>query len=185
MQTQPEDGEERQIFVAQQKLKQLNLIDITEEQDDIALYDEEKMKNEQDTSDNIYKFLFPKSREEENNDEYHRLPWFDVRVLDDGCVIGGTIPRKGQLQWFVTKLAQHKKVQVTPNPLKKRKVFVRYPWFVYTGIFPDNREIVVANLADNDQPQLILHIDGQIICFFGYDGRNMIEYLSRNDTGHF
>ena len=58
---------------------------------------------------------------------------------------------------------------------------MKYPWFVYTGIFPDNRELVVANLADDDCPQLILHIDGQFICFFGYDGRNMIEFLNLNN----
>ena len=81
-------------------------------------------------------------------------------MMGDDCVIGGTIPKEGQLQWFVTKLAPLKKVKVTPKSLKKRKVFVKYPWFVYTGIFPDNRELVVANLADDDCPQLILHIDG-------------------------
>ena len=67
---------------------------------------------------------------------------------------------------------------MVPKKLKKRKVFVRYPWFVYTGLFPDNRELVMANLADDDLPQTIIHIDGQLINFFGYDGRNRIEYLN-------
>ena len=79
MQKQAQDAEERQIFVAQQKQKEFNLIDITEEQDEIALYDEAKMKNEKDTSDNIYKFLFPKDRQDEiNEEELARFPWFDV-----------------------------------------------------------------------------------------------------------
>ena len=93
MQKQAQDGEERQIFVAQQKQKEFNLIDITEEQDEIVKYDETRMKNEKDPADNIYKFLFPKDREEKFNEELPRLPWFDVQVLGDGCVIGGTIPR--------------------------------------------------------------------------------------------
>ena len=52
--------------MAQQKLKEFNLIDITEEvEDEITVYDDVRMKNEKDKSENIYKFLFPKNRSDE------------------------------------------------------------------------------------------------------------------------
>ena len=73
-------------------------------------------------------------------------------MLNDDCIIGGMIPKHGELQWFVTNLTMKKKVRVSLKSLKKRKVFVKYPWFIYTGLFPDNREMVIANLADDDCP---------------------------------
>ena len=41
---------------------------------------------------------------------------------------------------------------------------------VYKGFVPDNREIVLVNLADKEQPQKIIHLyDKQFICFVGHN----------------
>ena len=96
---------------------------------------------------------------EKNRHEYTRWPWFEALVLEDS-MIGGIIHEDGALEWFEEELSQTRVVNVVPRKLRKRKVFVKYPWFVYTGLFPDNRELVMANLADDDLPQTILHIDG-------------------------
>ena len=97
--------------------------------------------------------------DEKNRYDYTRWPWFETLVLEKS-MIGGIIHENGALEWFEEDLTKNRAVQVKPKKLKKRKVFVRYPWFVYTGLFPDNRELVMANLADDDLPQTILHIDG-------------------------
>ena len=75
-------------------------------------------------------------------------------------MIGGTIQDDGTLAWFETNLVKNRTVKVATKKMKKRKVFTRYPWVVYTGLLPDNRELVMANLADDDYPQTILHLDG-------------------------
>lgn len=34
-----------------------------------------------------------------------------------------------------------------------------YPLMVYKGFAPDNRELVMVNLADEESPQLIIHLN--------------------------
>lgn len=75
-------------------------------------------------------------------------------------MVGGMINEDGALEWFEEDFIKTRIQKVVPKKLKKRKVFVRYPWLVYTGLFPDNRELVMANLADDDLPQTIIHLDG-------------------------
>ena len=52
-----------------------------------------------------------------------------------------------------------------------------YPFVAYSGITPDNRELIIANLADNESPQRIFHLyqnnieikggTPEFICFVG------------------
>jgi hypothetical protein len=49
-------------------------------------------------------------------------------------------------------------------------VQVDYPLLVYKGYMNDNRELIMANLADWEQPQKIIHLyDMQFICFVGHN----------------
>ena len=106
-------------------------------------------------------------------------------MVTENRIIGGVIHENGKLQWFDTEMNTEEIVKVSFKSLRKRNVFVVYPWLAYTGLLPDNRELVFANLADEDCPQIILHIDGQFVCFFGYDERNKLEYLNLEGDGKF
>ena len=46
---------------------------------------------------------------------------------------------------------------------------IMYPIVAYSGLAPDNREILFANLSDNEYPQQILHLpdECQFVCFVG------------------
>ena len=49
------------------------------------------------------------------------------------------------------------KKTVQENKLWKKTV-LSYPFLFYTGLTPDCREIVIANLADTNQPQKIIRL---------------------------
>lgn len=42
---------------------------------------------------------------------------------------------------------------------------ISYPLVAYSGITPDNREVILGNLADREYPQLVIHLPGILICF--------------------
>lgn len=47
---------------------------------------------------------------------------------------------------------------------------IDYPLMVYKGYTPDNRELILVNLADKEQPQKIINLyDMQFICFVGHN----------------
>ena len=56
---------------------------------------------------------------------------------------------------------------------------------VYKGFAPDNRELVMVNLADKEHPQKVLHLfDRQFICFVGHnyaDREAKIGFLTLNN----
>lgn len=58
---------------------------------------------------------------------------------------------------------------------------------VYKGFVPDNREIILVNLADKEQPQKIIHLyDKQFICFVGHnfaDREAKIGFLALDSEG--
>ena len=48
---------------------------------------------------------------------------------------------------------------------------IDYPLMVYKGYVPDNRELVLVNLANLNDTQTILHLkDMQFLCFVGHNG---------------
>ena len=63
-------------------------------------------------------------------------------------------------------------------------VNIDYPLMVYKGFAPDNREIIMANLADKQNPQKVLHLyDCQFISFVGHNYANReakIGFLALN-----
>ena len=55
------------------------------------------------------------------------------------------------------------KETVKPKPILQEKklwknMLVSYPFLFYTGLTPDCRQIVVANLADTKKPQKIIQL---------------------------
>ena len=47
---------------------------------------------------------------------------------------------------------------------------IEYPLLLYKGTAPDNRELVIVNLADKSQPQKLMHLRYlQFLCFVGTD----------------
>ena len=42
---------------------------------------------------------------------------------------------------------------------KQQRISIDYPMLVYNGYMPDNRELVIANLARKNAPQQILHLN--------------------------
>lgn len=48
-----------------------------------------------------------------------------------------------------------------------------YPLMVYKGFAPDNRELVVVNLADHGQPQKIINLAN--FKFLSFVGHNFAE----------
>ena len=51
------------------------------------------------------------------------------------------------------------------------KIEVSYPVVAYTGVYPDNTNIVIGNLADSEYPQEIIRIP---------DGRQLISFAGCN-----
>ena len=49
-----------------------------------------------------------------------------------------------------------------------------YPIVAYTGVYPDNRNIIIGNLADSQYPQEVIRIPdgGQLVSFVGCKGYN-------------
>ena len=64
-------------------------------------------------------------------------------------------------------------------------VSIDYPLMVYKGFTPDNREVIMVNLADKEHPQKVLNLfDRQIICFVGHnyaDREAKIGFLALNN----
>ena len=74
---------------------------------------------------------------------------------------------KNMIEWFVGTTSGTNTGQIKQQT---QTVSVDYPLMVYKGYMPDNREIVLVNLADKENPQKILHLyDMQFICFVGHN----------------
>lgn len=74
---------------------------------------------------------------------------------------------KPMLDWYVVPTARQSLPTVV-RPIQQ-SVQVDYPLMVYKGFVPDNRELVMVNLADKSNPQKIMHLyDMQFICFVGH-----------------
>ena len=74
------------------------------------------------------------------------------------------------LEWFVNT-SSSSRIDQQPSIVRplEQSVQVDYPLMVYKGFVPDNRELVMVNLADKGNPQKIMHLyDMQFICFVGH-----------------
>ena len=74
--------------------------------------------------------------------------------------------RELKLEWFLEdfRLQRDGGNKLVRN--LKQNVSVDYPLMVYKSFMPDNRELVMVNLADLNQPQKIMHlVDMQFLCF--------------------
>ena len=61
------------------------------------------------------------------------------------------------MHWFSSaKNKYHKLRNITYLP--EQNVMIDYPLMAYKGFAPDNREIILANLADQEHPQKIIHL---------------------------
>lgn len=61
------------------------------------------------------------------------------------------------MHWFSSaKNKFHKLRKITY--LSEQTVMIDYPLMAYKGFSPDNREIILANLADQEHPQKIIHL---------------------------
>ena len=49
-------------------------------------------------------------------------------------------------------------VDANDYPARKTQMQVSYPYIAYSGITPDNKELIIANIADKESPQRILHL---------------------------
>ena len=54
------------------------------------------------------------------------------------------------LEWFIAPANRGKKQSVVQNLAQTVKV--DYPMMAYKGFVPDNRELVLVNLADKESP---------------------------------
>ena len=78
-----------------------------------------------------------------------------------------------QIRWFEHSdgEGQGRPVTIAVKPeelrMNKMQMGISYPLVAYSGITPDNREIILANFADREYPQQIIHLPGQLICFMG------------------
>ena len=49
-------------------------------------------------------------------------------------------------------------------------ISIDYPMMLYKGYTPDDRELIMVNLADREQPQKIINLyEMQFICFVGHN----------------
>ena len=83
-------------------------------------------------------------------------------------------------------MPRHKRQNVRTIMLPcEQSVIIDYPIMAYKGFAPDNREIILANLADEEHPQKIIHLyEKQFICFVGHnfaDREAKIGFLVRED----
>lgn len=64
------------------------------------------------------------------------------------------------------------------------QTIINYPYVYYSGPMSDNRQLICANLADKEQPQLVIQMTDQIISFNRVDGvdRIMIVTLEEGKT---
>ena len=57
-------------------------------------------------------------------------------------------------------------------------MIVNYPFVAYCGTMSNSREIVLANLADKEQPQMIIHMPYQVLCLVNMGRNDRIAILA-------
>ena len=147
----------------------LGLFDLNVDEKKITDWKTKNVTRAQD--DNcLYIFKFPS-----------KLAFVSTLHFVDQKIVGATIDQEGKLSWFKDNSRKKDKTDIRVAPHQELEVAVRYPLVAYSGLTPDRREIIIANLADKDFPQHIIHLSHQMICFAGCPKNDRILIMELDD----
>ena len=76
--------------------------------------------------------------------------------------------RRQQMHWFEANFYNSSNNRCIMPPAQVSQI--DYPLMLYKGYTPDNRELIMVNLADKEQPQKIINLyHMEFICFVGHN----------------